>query len=161
VLEVGKAGSAGVERGVLPLLADGVVVATLRSARWKEAATAVVGNREWVFRRAGQEVTGRWATEPEKAVRFRARQTSFWKGVWTADLEGTTAEIVPASVWRSTNRYLVDGQVVAESGTTGGWRMRPVLTTSGALSLDGQVFLLWVELLRQRRSAAVAASGAA
>jgi hypothetical protein len=54
VLVLGKAGSAGTEKGVSPVLRDDVVVATVRASRWKEAATAVVGNREWVLARAGR-----------------------------------------------------------------------------------------------------------
>ena len=71
MLELGKAGSAGAEKGVLPVLRDGAVVATLRASNWKEAATAVVGDREWVFAKHKRELTGRWAAEPEDAVRLR------------------------------------------------------------------------------------------
>jgi hypothetical protein len=39
VLELRKAGSAGSEKGVLPVLRGGSVVATLRSSNWQEAAT--------------------------------------------------------------------------------------------------------------------------
>ena len=86
MLELGKAGTAGTEKGVLPVLRDGLVVATLRASNRKEAATAVVGDREWVLAKRKRELTGRWAADPEDAVRLRARQTSFWKGTWEAAL---------------------------------------------------------------------------
>ena len=161
MLEVGKAGTAGIGKGVLPVLADGAVVATLRSHSWKEAATAVVGTQEWVFARRGKELIGRWAAEPEDAARLRARQTSFWKGTWQADLEGTAVEVQTASLWKGTHRFVVDGRVVAESGTAGGWSPRPTLTTSVELPLAAQVFLLWLELVVRRRNSAVAAGAGA
>jgi hypothetical protein len=161
VLEVGKAGSAGAGKGQLPLLVDGVAVATLHSAAWKEAATAVVGDREWVFRKSGRELTGRWAADPEKAVRLRARQTSLWKSTWELDLEGSAAQLRPASRWKGTFDVSVDGRPVGQLGTAGGWAMRPRLTGADDLPLDQQVFLVWLQLLFQRRSTAVAAAGAA
>ena len=93
MLELGKAGSAGVATGVLPVLRDGVVVAQLRASNWKEAATAVIGEREWTFARRKRELTGRWSAEPEGAARLRAEQTSMWKGTWEADLEGTPVDV--------------------------------------------------------------------
>jgi hypothetical protein len=163
VLELGKAGSAGHPKGELPVLRDGKVVAVLRAANWKEAATAVVGDREWVFAKRRGELTGRWATEPEDAVRLRARQASFWKGTWTADLEGRPVEMQNASMWRGTHRYLSGGRRIGESGSTGGWSPRPTLDADGALPLHQQVFLLWLELVISRRSTAAVgvAAGAA
>ena len=106
MLELGKAGSAGTAKGVLPgAAATASVVATLRASNWKEAATAVVGDREWVLRQAqGASCTGRWAAEPEDAVRLRARQASFWKGTWAVDLEGTPVDVEKASIWKGTHR---------------------------------------------------------
>ena len=54
MLELGEAGSAGTEKGVLPVLRDGSDVATLRAANW--------------------------VAESQATVRLRARQGSFWKG---------------------------------------------------------------------------------
>lgn len=163
MLELGKAGSAGTEKGVLPVLRDRSVVATLRASSWKEAATAVVGDREWVFAKNKRELSARWATEPEGAVRLRAWQTSFWKGTWAAELDGMPVEVQSTSWWKGTRRYLAGGRQVAESGTTGGWSPRPTLTADDALPLDQQVFLLWVELVITRRNTAAvgAAAGAA
>jgi hypothetical protein len=163
VLELGKAGSAGTGKGVLPVLRDGSVVATLRASDWKEAATANVGAQEWVFAKSKQRLTARWATEPQDAVRMSARQTSLWKGTWEADLEGTPVEMASASYWKGTHRFLADGRVVAESGTTGGWSPRPTLTAEADLPVHHQVFLLWLELVISRRNTAVvvAATGAA
>jgi hypothetical protein len=161
VLEIGKAGSSGVEKGVVPVLRDGVVVARLQASRWKEAASAVVGNREWVFAKQKRELTGRWAADPEGTARLHARQTSAWKGTWTIDLEGVQLEMGNASAWKGTHRYRAGGRVVAESGTTGGWSRRPTLTADDALPLDSRVFLLWLELLIQRRAAGAAAGAAA
>jgi hypothetical protein len=154
VLELGKAGSAGTGKGVLPVLRDGAVVATLRASNWKEAATAVVGDREWVLAKRKRELTGRWTADPEDTARLRARQTSFWKGTWEADLEGTPVRAEVASRWKGGYRYLVDGRVIAESGTTGGWSRRQTLTADESLPLDHQVFLLWLALVMARRDQA-------
>jgi hypothetical protein len=154
VLELGKAGSAGVGKGVLPVLRDGAVVATLRASNWKEAATAVVGDREWVLAKRTRELTGRWAADPEDAARLRARQTSFWKGTWEADLEGTPLVAEVVSRWKGGYRYLSAGRVVAETGTTGGWSPQPTLTADESLPLDHQVFLLWLALVMARRDQA-------
>jgi hypothetical protein len=160
VLELGKAGSAGYPKGELPVLRDGSVVAVLCASNWKEAATAVVGDREWVFVKRKGELTARWATEPEGVVRLRARQSSFWKGTWSVDLEGKPVEVQNTSMWKGTHRYLVGGQQIAESGSTGGWSPRPTLDADGSLPLHQQVFLLWLELVISRRNAAAAAGGA-
>jgi hypothetical protein len=159
VLELGKAGSAGVEKGVLPVLRDGVVVAQLRASNWKEAATAVVGDREWVFAKRKRELTGRWSADPEDTARLRARQVSMWKGTWEADLEGTPIEVSTLSVWKGTHRYSSGKRTVAESGSTGGWSPRPTLDCEPSLPLEDQVFLLWLELVIGRRNSS-AATGA-
>ena len=96
MLVLGKAGSAGTEKGVSPVLRDDVVVATVRASRWKEAATAVVGNREWVLARAGREPTGRAAHDPEGTARLRARQTSWWTGSRDVDLDGMRVQAAAA-----------------------------------------------------------------
>ena len=161
MLELGKSGSHGLERGTVPVLSDGAVVATLRAANWKEAATAQVGATSWVFRRhGGRELIGRWAVDPDEAVRLRARQDSYWKGSWTVDLDGRTVDVVTASMWKGTHRYLSGGRQVAESGSTGGWSPRPTLTADDGLPLHQQVFLLWVEMVISRRNSAAAAGGA-
>jgi hypothetical protein len=158
VLELGKSGSHGTERGAVPVLDDGAVVATLRASNWKEAATAQVGELSWAFHRAGwRELVGGWTADPEDAVRLRARQVSAWKGTWTVDLAGTPVEVTTASRWKGTHRFVVAGRVVAESGTSG-WTGRPTLTVQPGLVLDHAVFLLWVELVLGRRSAAAAAA---
>ncbi len=84
VLELGRAGSAGTGKRVRPVLRDGVVVATLRAAHWKEAATAVVDDRERVLAEDGPELISRW---PAGTARLRARQTSWWRGTWDVDIE--------------------------------------------------------------------------
>ncbi|NEK59494.1 hypothetical protein GCU56_16680 [Geodermatophilus sabuli] len=154
MLELGKAGSAGTAKGELPVLRDGAVVAVLRASSWKEAATAVVGDREWVLAKRKRALTGRWASEPEDAVRLSARQTSFWKGTWEVDLAGTLLHAEVVSRWKGGYRYLDGKRVVAETGTTGGWSPRPTLTADDALSLDHQVFLLWLALVMSRRDEA-------
>ena len=160
MLELGKSGAAGYPRGELPVLRDGKVVAVLRASNWKEAATAVVGDREWAFTKHKWQLFGRWSTEPQDAARLRAAQKSFWKGTWTVDLEGRPVEMQNASLWRGTHRYLTGGGQIAESGTTGGWSPRPTLTADAALPLHQQVFLLWLELVIRRRNSAAAAGGA-
>ncbi len=166
VLQLGKAGTAGTGKGVLPVLRDDRVVATLRASNWKEAATAVVGDREWVLAKSRGTLTGRWASEPEDAVRLRARQTSFWRGTWEADLEGTVLRSEVVSRWKGGYRYLADDRVVAQTGTTGGWSPRPTLTADESLPLHHQVFLLWLALVMSRRdqattTAAIAGGAAA
>ncbi len=163
MLEVGKAGTLGVGKGVLPLLSDGAVVATLQASNWKEQATAVIGEREWAFSKRSGELRGRWAVDPEESARLRARQTSFWKGTWTADLDGLPVEVAMLSYWRSTHRFVSGGQQVAHSGSTGGWSPRPTLTAASGMPLEHQVFLLWLELVITRRNnaALTAATGAA
>jgi len=163
VLELGRTGTAGAEKGAIPVFRNGSVVATLRASDWRESATAVVGDREWVFSKRRGELTGRWAPEPEGTARLSARQTSLWKGTWTADLEGTPVEVESASYWKGTHRFLAAGRQVAESGTTGGWSPRPTLTVHDEMLLDHQVFLLWLLLVISRRNTAAisAATGAA
>jgi hypothetical protein len=161
VLELGKPGSLGYPKGELPVLRDGSVMAVLRASNWKEAATAIVGDRVWVFSKRKGELTARWDVEPQDTARLRAAQKSFWKSTWTVDLEGRPVEMQNASMWRSTHRYLSGGKQVAESGTTGRWSPRPTLTADDALPLHQQVFLLWVELVLSRRNAAAAGGVAA
>jgi hypothetical protein len=163
MLELGKAGSAGAAKGELPVLRDGAVVARLRASNWKEQATALVGEREWVFAKMKRELTARRSADPEGTARLRARQTSWWKGAWTVELEGRSVDMRSASIWKGTHRYLAGDRQVAESGTTGGWSPRPTLTADDSLPLDEQVFLLWLELVISRRntSAAVAAGAGA
>jgi hypothetical protein len=159
VLELGKSGSHGTGKGTLPVLSDGVVVATLNASNWREAATADVGERSWVFRRqGGRALTARWAVDPEDAVRLSAHQVSYWKSAWTLRLEGAPVEVATLSRWKGTHRYVAGGRPLAESGTTGRWSPRPTLTAHGGLPLDHAVFLLWFELVLSRRSAAAAAA---
>jgi hypothetical protein len=160
VLELGKSGSHGTERGTLPVLADGAVVATLHASNWKEAASAVVGQRSWAFAKRHGELTGRWAADPADAVRLRARKRSWRNSTWAADLEGTRVEVRSTSLWRAAHRFLVDGTVVAEGGSVGVLSPRPTLTADPAMPLDHQVFLLWLELVIIRRNSESAAGGA-
>jgi hypothetical protein len=161
VLELGKAGSLGYPKGELPVLRDGKPVAVLRASNWKEAATAVVGDREWVLTKRKGELRGRWSTEPEDAARLRARSASAWKGTWSLELEGRLVEMQNVSFWKGAHRYVSGGQQIAESGVTGGWSPRPTLTAGDALPLHQQVFLLWMELVISRRKAAVVAGTSA
>src|SRR3954447_9609186 len=160
MLELGKAGSAGVERGVVPVLRDGEVVAMVSAARWKEAATAMIGHQEWCFAKRKRVLTARWATDPEDAPRLRARQTSTWKSTWALDLEGRPADLRPASRWKGTYSVEFGGRRVAELGSAGGWSRRPTLTDAEQLPLHQQGFLLWGQLLLLRPAAAATAGGA-
>jgi hypothetical protein len=160
MLELGRSGSAGYPTGEAPVFRDGSVVALLRASNWKEAATAIVGDRAWAFEKRRGDLIGRWITEPEGVVRLRARQTSFWKNTWAVELEGKPVEVQSVSMWKSTHRFLTGGLPIAESGSTGGWSPRPVLAADDSLPLHHQVFLLWMELVLHRRNTA-AAMGAA
>ena len=153
MLELGKARSLGGADGV-PVLRDGEVVATLRASNWKEAATAVVRDREWVFTKRRGVLAARRSVDPEDSARCSARQASFWRSSWAVDLDGVLIDVEKTSMWKTTHRYLVDGRQVAESGTTGGWSPRPTLTADETISLDQQVFLLWLELVLSRRNQA-------
>ena len=157
MLELGRAGTAGAGKGVIPLLADGRSVATLQAANWKEQATAVVGEREWALSKRKGELRGRWTVDPEDSARLRARQVSSWRGTWVADLEGARVEVQTLSHWRGTHRFVSGGMQVGHSGTTGGWSPRPTLTATPQMPLDHQVFLLWLELVVSRRNTAVMA----
>jgi len=157
VLELGKPGSAGCAKDELPVLRDGAVVAVLRASNWKEAATAVVGDREWVFAKNKGELIGRWAEEPEGAARLRARPASFWKGTWAVELEGRSVVSGSIAFWKSGCPYLSGTVTVAESGSTGGWPPCPTLDAADALPLHHQVFLLLLELVISRRITAVVA----
>ena len=152
MLELGKTGVLGVGSGVWPVLTDGVAVGTLRASHWKEQATAVVGQREWLFSKRRGELRGRWSVDPEDSARLRARQVSMWKGTWVADLEGTRVEVEKLSYWTGAHRFVSGGQQVAHSGSTGGWSRRPTLTATSGMPLDHQVFLLWLEVVLRGRS---------
>ena len=156
MLELGRG-----SRREAPVLRDGEVVARLRARNWAEAATALVGDREWVFGRRRGELTGRLAVDPEDAVRIRAVQTSRWRGTWRVDLDGPQVEMATASWWRGTRRYTSGGRPVGEGGTTGGWSRRPTLTADDTLPLDAQVFLLWLQLVLDRRQQTAAAGATA
>ncbi|SFT82754.1 hypothetical protein SAMN05660657_03340 [Geodermatophilus amargosae] len=153
MLELGSAGEAGAGTGEVPVLRDGEPVALLRSTDfWKEGSVAVVGDREWVLeRRRGGVLVGRWAVDPGDSARFRAVQTSMWKGSWRADLEGTVVDLEVSSWWKGTHRCSTGGTTVAEGGSTGGWSPRPTLTAGDDVPLDAQVFLLWLLLVLNRR----------
>jgi hypothetical protein len=157
VLELGRAGAAGVGRGVLPVLRDGSPVGTLRASAWREGATAEAAGRSLVFGRAGRELTGRDADAD--TIRFRARMTSLWTGTWSLELDGTAVQMRTTSWWRGTRRYTAGDRTLAESASTG-WLRRPTLTVTGDLALEAQVFLLWVELVIQRRAGGAAAGAA-
>ena len=154
MLELGRAGSHGAPRGEAPVLRNGAVVAHLRASNWREAATAVVGDRVWVFDKRRGELIGRWSTEPADVARLRAEKTSFWKGTWSVELEGRPVEVRPGSKWKGTHRFISGGRQVAASGSTGGWSPRPTLDADDSLPLHHQVFLLWMELLFNRRNTA-------
>jgi hypothetical protein len=153
VLELGKIGSAGT-KGEAPVLRDGAVVATLRASSWKETATALVGDREWVFAKSRGVLTARRSVDPEDSARYSARQASFWRSTWAVDLDGRRLDVEKLSMWKTAHRFLERGRQVAESGTTGGWSPRPTLTADDTLSPDQQVFLLWLELVLDRRNQA-------
>lgn len=162
MLELGKPGTAGVDRPAMPVLRDGTRVGSLRPGQWRERATARAGDREWVYTHTGRELTGRWAAEPEGAARLSARPASVWKGTWTAELDGIAVEIQPSSWWKGTRRYIVDGREIGQSGNASHWVPRPTLDLDDTLDLDAQIFLLWVELiLRRRKASAAARAGAA
>jgi hypothetical protein len=158
MLQLARAGTAGTEKGTLPVLQDGALVATLRTAKVREAATALVGDEEWAFERRGRSLAGRRAGDPEHTERLTATQTSWWRSTWEVDLEGTRLQMRTASAWRGTHRYCRDGRTVAESGFAGRWLRLPTLAVQEPMPLSSQVFLLWVELVLTRRSATAAAA---
>ena len=164
MLELGKAGSAGAEKGVLPVLRDGSVVAMLRASNWKEAATAVVGDREWVFAKNKGELTG--------AVGRRARGRRPAAGAAGVLLEGHLDGGPRGPAGRDGERLDVAGHPPVPQRGPAGRRerhdrrlvapadARPATTRC---PLHQQVFLLWLELVLSRRNTAAvgAATGAA
>jgi hypothetical protein len=146
---------------VLPVLADGAVVATLRAGTWRESAAVRVGEQGWVFGRRGRELTARRDGDPEGTARLHARQTSWWRGTWALDLDGLAVTGTPTSLWRGHHRFTAGERQVAASGSTGGLAPLPTLTTDGALPLPHVVFLLWLELVLRRRAATAAGVAAA
>ncbi len=163
MLELGRGGTAGTQQDERPVLRDGDVVATLRASNWKEAAAVVVGDRSWIYANRRGELTGRRAEDPADTVRLRALRTSLWKGTWAVELEGTTLDRVTTSIWRGTHAYLTGHRQVAGTRWSGGWSPRPRLDAEDSVPLDHQVFLLWLELVINRRNTAAltAATGAA
>jgi hypothetical protein len=161
MLVIGKAGTAGVGHGVVPVLRDDALVATLHASTWKEAATAVVDGQEWVFAKRHGELTGRWAQDPADTARLRARQTSSWKGTWALDLEGTAVELRPLSWWKGTSTVRLGGRTAAGLGSAGTWSRRPALAARGELPLQQQVFLLWLQMVIQRQAAVAGVTGMA
>ena len=158
MLELGKRGSHGLPKGTVPVLDGEAVVATLRASNWKEAATAGIGDREWAFRRNGsRELVGRWAVDPQDAVRVRAHQDSVWRSTWTVDLEGVAVQAESASWWGKGHRFTSGGQLLAQSGVQG-WSWRATLTPQPGLPVDHAVFLLWFEMVLTNRAAAAAAT---
>ncbi|MCA0143849.1 hypothetical protein [Blastococcus sp. LR1] len=145
MLELGKAGSLGVDKHDVPVVRDGAVVATLHGKRSKQPGTATIGAQTWLLEQSSKELTARLPGEPEHAARLRASRVSMWKGTWTAELEGTPVQVQTASHWTSTHRYLIGERVIAETGSTGGWAPRATLTAEPDLPLHHQVFLLWLE----------------
>jgi hypothetical protein len=160
MLVIGKPGTAGVAKGVLPVLDGDVVVARWRLRSWRESGAVTIRDRDWEFGRRGRELTGRPVDAPEDTVRFSARMTNFWRGEWSLDLDGTAVEGRTLSVWRGTRRYTGGGRVLAESGNSGRWLRRPTLEADPSLSLEAQVFLLWVEYVIRQRSGGAAAGAA-
>jgi hypothetical protein len=163
VLELGKAGTAGMQKGECPVLRDGQVVGAMSPKRWRTAALAKLGAEEWVYARYKRDYVGRWATDPEGSMRLRFWQTSMWKDRWAVDLEGR-----PAEVGRTTRHYgrgtygvLIDGWLVAVLGGTKGWLTRPTVDATDRLPLHQQMFLLWMQHVLQRRMAARAGAVAA
>jgi hypothetical protein len=143
--------------GAAPVLRDGIAVGSLAAANWRERATATVADQRWLFTRRGRELHGRWELDADGGVpRLAARQESWWRSTWSLALEGTPVEMSNVSVWRGTHRYTSGGRTVAESGWASRWTVRPTLTADDALPPAHAVFLLWLEVVVARRSAAAA-----
>ena len=104
--------------------------AGVRASHGKEQATAVVGEREWLFGKRQGQLQGRWA----------------------AGAEGTLVEVEKLSLWTAAHRFVSGGQQVAHGGTSGGWSPRPTLTATPGMPLHHQVFLLWLEQVVRSRS---------
>lgn len=157
MLELGRAGTAGAGTGTVPVLRDGVLVGTLRASAWKEAATATVGSGSWGLlpcraraHRSPRRLRRRRVPGPDDVAVDRHVG---------AGADGTAVEGRTTSWWRGARRYTAGGRTLAESSSTGRLR-RPTLTAVEDLSLEAQVFLLWVELVVLRRSGGAAAGAA-
>jgi hypothetical protein len=58
---------------------------------------------------------------------------------------------------KGTHRFLTGDRQIAESGSTGGSSPRPTLDAGRSLPLEQAVFLLWLELVINRRNTAAVA----
>ena len=122
MLELGKLGSAGVPKGDAGAPRRRRSSRLLRASNWKEAAFAVVGDREWVFAKRRGELTGALGGRSGRTRALPRPATSFWRATWTVDLDGHGwSRCESASLWRGTHRFVVDGAEIAVSGSTGGW----------------------------------------
>lgn len=155
MLQLGPAGSAGYEPGVLPVFWDGAVIAAMRiTGDGRPVATVALQDQEWVFTSVGREIHGRLTKDPEGVVRYRGRQVAVLRDTWQIDMEGTPVEM--RSAWLSSDhRFLVNGAVVAESAIVD---RRVQLHGGAGLSWPQLLFLFWLDLSARRRYAASAAA---
>lgn len=150
MLEFGSPEAGDHEPGVVPVLGDGAVVATIRAkGEWRPATTAVIDGQEWVYTAKWRQARGHLTKDPHDVVRYRANLTTVLRDNWRIDLEGTPMEA--RSSWLgSDHRYLVGGKVVATSTTVA---HRIQLHGGAGLTRPQLVFLLWLDAYARRRGA--------
>jgi hypothetical protein len=133
--------------GVNPVLADGVVVGALRAAPVRSSAIAFVEGREWVYERAGSDYLARWAQDAEGVARFQAHRTSWWRGAYALNLEGTSVDCREVSFVDGNRRYSVGDRVIAQSGVQD---KRLVIHGATDVTPSQAVFLMWLEVVLRR-----------
>ena len=151
MLVLGSTMTDGVRDKLIPVLADGAVVASLRSRGWQETVAVTVGEQAWTFHGEREELTGRREDDAGGAVRFRARRTGYASHLWDLELHEVPVRMDLVSAAHGTHRFSSGERVLATTDATA-WSAALSLDAEPGLPLDQQVFLLWVAMVTRRRN---------
>lgn len=149
MLALGTTMTDGVRDKLTPVLADGAVVASLRSRGWQETVAATVGERSWTFRGERDELVAR--RDDDGVARFRARRTGFAGDHWEIELHEEPVAMELVSAAHGTHRFTSGDRVLGTTSSTS-WTAGLSLDAGADVPLDQQVFLLWVALVTRRRT---------
>ncbi|SDG49555.1 hypothetical protein [Klenkia brasiliensis] len=153
MLVLGETMTDGVRDKLTPVLADGAVVASLRSRGWQETVAATVGDRAWTYRGERDQLLAQ--QDDDAAARFRARRTGFATDLWEIELHEEPVAMELVSAAHGTHRFTSGGRVLGTTSATS-WTAALSLDPAPGVPLDQQVFLLWVALVTRRRTRPVA-----
>ncbi|MCO7221703.1 hypothetical protein [Klenkia sp. PcliD-1-E] len=151
MLALGETMTDGLRDKLTPVLADGAVVASLRSRGWQETVAVTVGDRSWTFHGEREALTGRREDDAAGAVRFRARRTGYASQLWDLELHEVPVRMELVSAAHGTHRFRSGDRLLATTDSTA-WSAALSLDAEPGLPLDQQVFLLWVAMLTRRRN---------